>query len=137
VFDALYGVLDSGEAHTASEWLIRYAQRGDGIIEDHWFNVVYHPLRETDGSVHRVIAVCSDVTKQVLARRELERTNRELEEFAYVASHDLQEPLRMIGIYTELLHQRYLGSDPKAGDYAGFVRQGVERMEELIHDLLA
>jgi light-regulated signal transduction histidine kinase (bacteriophytochrome) len=43
----------------------------------------------------------------------------------------------MIGIYTELLHQRYLGRDPKAGDYAGFVRQGVERMEELIHDLLA
>jgi PAS domain-containing protein len=72
VFGALYSVLDSGETLRASEWLIPYAERGDGVIADHWFNVVYHPLREEDGSVLRVIAVCSEVTKQVLARRELE-----------------------------------------------------------------
>jgi PAS domain S-box-containing protein len=136
VLDVLGQVLATGKTFTADEWLIPYAPRGDGDIEDHWFNVVYQPLREPDGSVLRVIAVCSDVTQQVLARRELERANRELEEFAYVASHDLREPLRMIGIYTELLHRRYLGGDRQAGEYAGFVRQGVERIEELIHDLL-
>ncbi len=129
-------MLTSGKTFEASEWLIPYAPRGDGVIEDHWFNVTYQPLREADGGVLRVMAVCNDVTQQVLARRELERANRELEQFAYVASHDLQEPPRMIGIYTALLLRRHLGNDHKAGEYANFVRAWVARMEELIHDLL-
>ena len=137
VLDVLRHVLETGETFTAHEWLIRYAPRGDGVIEDRWFNVTYQPLRETDGSVVRMIAVCSDVTQQVLIRQELERANRELEEFAFVSSHDLQEPLRMIGIYTELLHRRYLGDDAKAAEFVRLVRQGVARMERLIRDLLA
>ena len=137
VFEALRKVLETGETFTASEWLIPYAPRGDGAIENRWFNVAYQPLREADGSVVRVIAVCSDVTQQILSRRELERANRELEEFAFVSSHDLQEPLRMIGIYSELLQQRYIGDDPKAVEFVQLVRQGVGRMEELIRDLLA
>jgi light-regulated signal transduction histidine kinase (bacteriophytochrome) len=67
----------------------------------------------------------------------LERANRELEEFAYVASHDLQEPLRMVGIYTEMLLNRFAPDDANARVYAGFVRQGVDRMDQLIQDLLA
>jgi light-regulated signal transduction histidine kinase (bacteriophytochrome) len=72
----------------------------------------------------------------VLARQEVERVNRELEEFAYVASHDLQEPLRMVNIYTQLLVRDFCSKDPKADKYAGIVRQGVTRMERLIRDLL-
>jgi PAS domain S-box-containing protein len=137
VFGALHQVLETGEAFTASDWAVPYDKDRDGIVEDHWFNVVYHPLREADGAVSRVVAVCSDVTPQVVARKELERANRELEEFAYVASHDLQEPLRMVAIYSEMLLSRYVANDPKAREYAAFVHQGVERMEQLIHDLLA
>lgn len=137
VWDAFNRVLATGEPFVANEWHIPYDQNGDGLIEDVWGNIVFHPLRDTAGKVTGMVAVCSDVSVQVRARRELERANRELEEFAYVASHDLQEPLRMVGIYTEMLLNRLGPDDADARVYAGFVRQGVDRMDRLIQDLLA
>jgi len=136
VWDAFRRVLDTGEPFVANEWYVPYDQNGDGVREDVWFNVVYHPMRNSEDQVTGMVAVCSDVSVQVRARKELERANRELEEFAYVAGHDLQEPLRMVGIYSEMLLRRFLGDDPDAREYAGFVRHGVERMERLIQDLL-
>ncbi|MBB6098602.1 signal transduction histidine kinase [Deinobacterium chartae] len=75
-----------------------------------------------------------------LAQRtaELERSNAELEQFAYVASHDLQEPLRTITSFSQLLVSRYSGQlDPRAEQYMQFIREGTERMGRLIRDLLA
>ena len=107
------------------------------------FDISFHPVRNERGEVVLIVPEGRDITERKrieedlrYSNEELKRVNRELEEFAYVASHDLQEPLRMVNIYTQLV-LKGLGTDgAKLSQYAVFVRQGVTRMEALIHDLL-
>ncbi len=78
--------------------------------------------------------------KAVLIAKEelLSKTNKELETFAYAASHDMKEPLRMIGMYTQLLNKRLKGIEVKDKDeFMGYVTDGVHRMESMLDDLLS
>ena len=126
----------------------------DGHLTDVLYNASVY--RDAAGVVTGVFAAARDVTARKRAEEalrkaydtlevrvaertaELKRSNEELEQFAYVASHDLQEPLRMVASYVQLLGQRYKGQlDEKADKYIAFASGGAVRMHQLVNDLLA
>ncbi len=103
------------------------------------------PLLDSTGQVLRWFGSCTDVDEQSQRSNELRvsnealrRSNTDLEQFAYAASHDLQEPLRMVALYTQLLGDEYSQQlDDEARFYIAQSQKGALRMEALLHDLLA
>ncbi len=107
-------------------------------------NVAINALYDSLGELRGFVKVTRDITELKKAEEalkrytaELERSNEELQQFAYVASHDLQEPLRMVSSFTQMLAKRYENQlDDKAKQYIDFAVDGAIRMQGLINDLL-
>jgi signal transduction histidine kinase len=151
IFEIFDQVFATGQPYIAHDFPVTLKK--DGTEETGYYDFTIHPIKDETGEVTDLLAYAHETTAQVLARRQIEESermleaevnkrtfelkqmNKELESFNYIASHDLQEPLRKIQTFILLLEEHR--DDPAAWNkYAGKIKEASQRMSQLIHSVL-
>ena len=151
-FELLDRIFAATEPFSAREMLVQLDRDGSGVLEEVYVDFVYQPMKEADGRPSGVMVHAVETTQQVRARqqaeeraetlarltRDLERSNRELDQFAYVASHDLKAPLRGIANLTQWIEED-LGATltGESREHMKLLKGRVSRMDGLIDGILA
>ncbi|HET6558440.1 MAG TPA: PAS domain-containing protein [Prolixibacteraceae bacterium] len=149
VLDKIY---TTGEMYEAFELPLSIYRNGK--MESIYVNIEQRAYREPNGTISGIMAVTTEVTELVIARHKIEevvaertrelaeayealqQNNRELQQFAYVAAHDLQEPLRTISNFVGLFVKKYGNISADSEKYAGFILNATSKMQNMIKDLL-
>jgi signal transduction histidine kinase len=149
----LANVIATGSKYTSEEYKFRLVR--NGVEESIYATLEYVPVTDIHEKVARIIILAIEVTRQVATRkkieaavnertrelaesnRSLQRSNAELEQFAYIASHDLQEPLRKISTFTQMLERELDTISNKGKEYFTKIYNSTDRMAKLIRDVLA
>ncbi len=153
IYPKLLAVYDTGKAYTTRNERVDLFV--DGKLQTYYFNYDFTPLFDAEGKVYGVVNTASDVTdlnvaqhkteevvkertnELQLANANLQRSNAELAQFAYIASHDLQEPVRKISIFAQMLGNRIQQNlDKTSENYLNKIGSSAERMQALIRDVL-
>jgi len=130
-------VLEAVDAHfkDALPYKIDYRLRlKDGSYK--WFRAQGSSVRDEEGNPRRMAGSLEDINNLKVRTKALRQTNEQLRQFAYAASHDLREPLRVIQGYAQLLETMELDIDPEAQSYIDWMIDGTQRMSGMIDDLL-
>ncbi|WP_436343772.1 PAS domain-containing sensor histidine kinase [Natronorubrum sp. FCH18a] len=147
---------ESGESVGPEDWTMSQVLQGEAVTDPNIYEIstfdderriiMEHgmPVRDEHGEVSRAVVTLTDITERRESQRKLEETvakleesNERLEQFAYAASHDLQEPLRMVTSYLQLLEDRYGDAfDEDGEEFLEFAVDGAERMHDMIDALL-
>ncbi len=132
---ALRDHIQSGAKQPLSLELKFKHKAGDTV----WIICRGHGLKDESGKIYKVVGFLTDISKQKAVEIKLAHSNTELEQFAYVASHDLQEPLRTISSYVEMLQFKFqdlIQESPDAAKYMSYITKSTDKMQVLIKDLL-
>ncbi|WP_306057450.1 PAS domain S-box protein [Natronococcus wangiae] len=140
---------DTGELVEPEEWTLARVLEGEEITEPDVCEIettdgerritMLHgmPIRDASGEITRGVVTQTDITERRRYRRQLEESNERLEQFAYAASHDLREPLRMVSSYLQLIENRYADElDEEGREFLEFAVDGADRMNAMIDGLL-